>query len=39
MQPEQYDAGVETLMHTSGMIFNVALVEAFVAARKNPERG
>jgi len=32
MQPEQTESGVETLMHTSGKIFNAALGEALMAA-------
>jgi hypothetical protein len=39
MQPHQTKAGVETLMHTSGKIFNAALAEALTAARQNPKRG
>jgi len=32
MQPEQTESGVETLMHTSGKIFNAALDKALMAA-------
>lgn len=33
MEPEQTERGVETLMHTSGQIYNAALAEALAEAR------
>ncbi len=38
MQPEQTESGVETLMHTSGKIFNAALTEA-LGRWEEDERG